>query len=189
MSKVLNSTLRQATQLTFLSIMLWNGLSSSSQATSIYVMYSREYILSADFKLPTIESPKRNLYKKQPINIHFEIPFFTVSGFQVRYLKIVDRSGYKASPWVKYLTKNGEYQIRMNWWYAQYCFDGLYLIVLSWEWALSQNMSHPSSRPTIHSSKAAIWGSSWASRVAENLVDLTIAKFRDTIDAKSNQCI
>lgn len=30
-------------------------------------------------------------------------------------MKIVDRSGYKASPWVKYLTKNGEYQIRMNW--------------------------------------------------------------------------
>jgi AP-1 complex subunit mu len=42
-----------------------------------------------------------------PINVKFEIPFFTVSGFQVRYLKIVDRSGYKASPWVKYLTKNG----------------------------------------------------------------------------------
>ena len=78
----------------------------------------REYVLSADFKLPTIESPKRNLYKKQPTNIHFEIPFFTVSGFQVRYLKIVDRSGYKASPWVKYLTKNGEYQIRMNWLFA-----------------------------------------------------------------------
>ena len=74
----------------------------------------RDYVLSADFKLPTIESPKRHLYKKQPINIQFEIPFFTVSGFQVRYLKIVDRSGYKASPWVKYLTKNGDYQIRMN---------------------------------------------------------------------------
>lgn len=49
-----------------------------------------------------------------PINVKFEIPFFTVSGFQVRYLKIVDRSGYKASPWVKYLTKNGDYQIRMQ---------------------------------------------------------------------------
>ena len=80
----------------------------------VFLCLFREYVLSADFKLPTIESPKRNLYKKQPINIHFEIPFFTVSGFQVRYLKIVDRSGYKASPWVKYLTKNGEYQIRMN---------------------------------------------------------------------------
>jgi len=70
--------------------------------------------MNAEFKLPTIESPNRNKYKKQPVNVKFEIPFFTVSGFQVRYLKIVDRSGYKASPWVKYLTMNGEYQIRMN---------------------------------------------------------------------------
>jgi hypothetical protein len=29
----------------------------------------------------------------------------------------VDRSGYKAAPWVKYLTKNGEYQLRINWYY------------------------------------------------------------------------
>lgn len=78
------------------------------------IFYFREYVANAEFKLPTIESPKRHLYKKQPININFEIPFFTVSGFQVRYLKIVDRSGYKASPWVKYLTKNGEYQLRVN---------------------------------------------------------------------------
>lgn len=96
----------------------------------VKMCWCREYVLSADFKLPTIESPKRNLYKKQPINIHFEIPFFTVSGFQVRYLKIVDRSGYKASPWVKYLTKNGEYQIRMTW-SLQMVWYGL-IIVLSW---------------------------------------------------------
>ncbi len=74
----------------------------------------KEYVLNAEFKLPTMESPKRNNYKKMPTNVKFEIPFFTVSGFQVRYLKIVDRSGYKASPWVKYLTKNGDYQIRMQ---------------------------------------------------------------------------
>ena len=49
-----------------------------------------------------------------PINIKFEIPYFTVSGFQVRYLKIIDKSGYKASPWVRYLTQNGEYQIRTS---------------------------------------------------------------------------
>ncbi len=74
----------------------------------------KEYVLNAEFKLPTMESPKRNNYKKMPTNVKFEIPFFTVSGFQVRYLKIVDRSGYKASPWVKYLTKNGDYAIRMQ---------------------------------------------------------------------------
>ena len=69
--------------------------------------------MRADFTLSTVNSPKRNLYKEQPTNTNFEIPFFTVSGFQARYLKIIDRSGYKATSWVKYLTKNEEYQIRM----------------------------------------------------------------------------
>ena len=33
---------------------------------------------------------------KRPINVKFEIPYFTVSGIQVRYLKIVEKSGYQA---------------------------------------------------------------------------------------------
>ena len=74
----------------------------------------REFLLNSEFKLPTIVSPNRQKFRKQPIDIRFEIPYFTVSGFQVRYLKIVDRSGYKSSPWVKYLTTNGEYQVRMS---------------------------------------------------------------------------
>lgn len=32
--------------------------------------------------------------RKPPIKVSFEIPYFTVSGIQVRYLKIVERSGY-----------------------------------------------------------------------------------------------
>lgn len=51
--------------------------------------------------------------KKPPINIKFEIPYFTVSGIQVRYLKIVEKSGYQALPWVRYITQNGDYQMRM----------------------------------------------------------------------------
>ncbi|KAJ2042469.1 AP-1 adaptor complex mu subunit Apm1, partial [Coemansia sp. S2] len=43
----------------------------------------------------------------------FEIPYFTTSGIQVRYLKIVEKSGYQALPWVRYITKNGDYQLRM----------------------------------------------------------------------------
>ena len=31
---------------------------------------------------------------KAPIRVRFEIPYFTVSGIQVRYLKIVEKSGY-----------------------------------------------------------------------------------------------
>ena len=39
--------------------------------------------------------------KKAPITVKFEIPYFTVSGIQVRYLKIVEKSGYQALPWVR----------------------------------------------------------------------------------------
>lgn len=50
---------------------------------------------------------------KKPIIVKFEIPSFTVSGIQVRYLKIQEKSNYQAFPYVKYLTMNGEYHIRM----------------------------------------------------------------------------
>jgi AP-1 complex subunit mu len=45
--------------------------------------------------------------KRPPISIKFDIPYFTVSGIQVRYLKVVDKSGYQAFPWVRYITQNG----------------------------------------------------------------------------------
>jgi hypothetical protein len=46
--------------------------------------------------------------KRAPIMVKFEIPYFTVSGIQVRYLKIVEKSGYQALPWVRYITQNGD---------------------------------------------------------------------------------
>ena len=33
---------------------------------------------------------------------------------QVRYLKIIEKSGYQALPWVRYITQNGDYQLRMG---------------------------------------------------------------------------
>ena len=50
---------------------------------------------------------------KRPIAINFEIAYFTVSGIQVRYLKITEKSGYEAIPWVRYITQNGDYNIRI----------------------------------------------------------------------------
>jgi AP-1 complex subunit mu len=50
---------------------------------------------------------------KVPITVNYEIPYFTVSGIQVRYLKIIEKSGYQALPWVRYITQNGDYQLRM----------------------------------------------------------------------------
>ncbi len=83
----------------------------------------KELLLRAHFGLPSIESGIPT--HKPPIQVKFEIPYFTVSGIQVRYLKIVEKSGYqvgadfccltsKALPWVRYITQNGDYQLRMS---------------------------------------------------------------------------
>ena len=48
------------------------------------------------------------------LQVRFEIPYFTVSGIQVRYLKVIEKSGYAALPWVRYITQNGDYQLRMG---------------------------------------------------------------------------
>jgi hypothetical protein len=37
---------------------------------------------------------------------------FTSSGLIVRFLKVSERSNYKAIKWVRYMTKAGSYQIR-----------------------------------------------------------------------------
>lgn len=74
----------------------------------------KDYIMTATFGLPSVASETRDAYQKRPINVKFEIPYFTVSGVTVRYLKIVEKSGYQALPWVRYITQNGEYQLRMT---------------------------------------------------------------------------
>jgi AP-1 complex subunit mu len=71
----------------------------------------KEYLMRAHFGLPSIEGEKAK--EKPPITVKFEIPYFTVSGIQVRYLKIIEKSGYQALPWVRYITQNGDYQLRM----------------------------------------------------------------------------
>jgi AP-1 complex subunit mu len=45
--------------------------------------------------------------------LNYDIPYFTVSGIQVRYLKINDQSGYNGNPWVRYMTSSGDFHIRM----------------------------------------------------------------------------
>lgn len=74
----------------------------------------KEFLMRAQFGFPSIQDEQREKYTQIPIQIKFEIPYFTVSGIQVRYLKIVEKSGYQALPWVRYITQNGDYQIRMN---------------------------------------------------------------------------
>lgn len=74
---------------------------------------AKEYLMRAHFGLPSISADEKNDWKA-PIEVKFEIPYFTVSGLQVRYLKIIEKSGYQALPWVRYITMNGNYQLRMS---------------------------------------------------------------------------
>ncbi|KAL7079819.1 hypothetical protein ACQ4LE_000735 [Meloidogyne hapla] len=71
----------------------------------------KEYLMRAQFKLPSVVSDEAE--GKPPVKIRFEIPYFTTSGIQVRYLKIIEKSGYQALPWVRYITTNGDYQLRI----------------------------------------------------------------------------
>jgi len=74
----------------------------------------RDHFVRAQFSVPSIGMEEGQQKKQQPISIKFEIPYFTVSGLQVRYLKIIERTEkYTAMPWVRYITKAGDYQIRL----------------------------------------------------------------------------
>ncbi|KAM9312805.1 AP-1 complex subunit mu-2 [Gastrophryne carolinensis] len=72
----------------------------------------KEYLMRAHFGLPSVETEE--MEGKPPIAVKFEIPYFTVSGIQVRYMKIIEKSGYQALPWVRYITQSGDYQLRTN---------------------------------------------------------------------------
>jgi len=112
----------------------------------------KDFIMKANFGLPSISADNRESYTKRPITVKFEIPYFTVSGrvhitstptpadrqtddgwmdaqtdraatdtgvrcdegginqswllallpgITVRYLKIIEKSGYQALPWVR----------------------------------------------------------------------------------------
>jgi len=74
----------------------------------------KEFLMRAHFGLPSIHNTEEEHKNRPPITVKFEIPYFTVSGVQVRYLKIIERSGYQALPWVRYITQSGDYQIRIG---------------------------------------------------------------------------
>ncbi|KAG6386552.1 hypothetical protein SASPL_151718 [Salvia splendens] len=74
---------------------------------------NKEFLLKAEFKLPSVLSEDA-VDRKPPICVKFEIPYYTVSGMQIRYLKIIEKSGYQALPWVRYITIAGDYELRLS---------------------------------------------------------------------------
>ncbi|CCK72717.1 Apm1p KNAG_0L00950 [Huiozyma naganishii CBS 8797] len=75
----------------------------------------KEYAMFAEMGLPSMDSYEEPKVKR-PVQVKFEIPYFTTSGIQVRYLKINEpKLQYKSYPWVRYITQSGDdYTIRVN---------------------------------------------------------------------------
>jgi len=76
----------------------------------------KEVLMRAKFSLPSVSALDDDgpAQKKAPIQVKYEIPYFTVSGVQVRYLKVIEKSGYQALPWVRYITRSGNYEFRID---------------------------------------------------------------------------
>lgn len=70
-----------------------------------------EFMLQAEVDLITTTRSKP--WSRPPISMEFNVSLFTASGVYVRYLKVYDKSGYHPSRWVRYMTRAGEYQVRI----------------------------------------------------------------------------
>ena len=72
----------------------------------------KEVIMRAHFGLPSVASEgsagEAQAWRKKSVNVKFEIPYFTVSGIQVRYLKCIEKSGYECLPWCRYISSESE---------------------------------------------------------------------------------
>eukprot|EP01114_Cavostelium_apophysatum_P020189 TRINITY_DN669_c0_g1_i1.p1 TRINITY_DN669_c0_g1~~TRINITY_DN669_c0_g1_i1.p1 ORF type:complete len:473 (-),score=52.52 TRINITY_DN669_c0_g1_i1:646-2064(-) len=65
-------------------------------------------------KVSTGESLRLLKNRMSLATVDFEIPMWTCSGLQIRYLKILDHKNYSTEPlrWIRYLTLSGSYAVR-----------------------------------------------------------------------------
>jgi len=70
-----------------------------------------EYMLSAEIEL--MKSTKGKAWSRPPIQVEFQVPMFTASGLHVRFLKVFEKSSYQTTKWVRYITRAGQYQVRV----------------------------------------------------------------------------
>jgi AP-2 complex subunit mu-1 len=70
-----------------------------------------EITMQADVDL--LPSTREKQWNRPPISMDFQIQMISVSGVQVRFLKVYEKSSYTTNRWVRYLSKAGEYQQRI----------------------------------------------------------------------------
>lgn len=74
---------------------------------------SKDVALALLLSVPTVR-PENMKSRCNYVKVHFEIPYLTPSGIQVRFLKVFEETGYSALPWVRYLTRSGDYTFRIS---------------------------------------------------------------------------
>jgi len=60
-----------------------------------------------------ISTPGEKNWDRPPISMDFTVPMFAASGLKIKFLRVVDKSGYAPAKWVRYMTKAGSYQRRL----------------------------------------------------------------------------
>jgi len=73
----------------------------------------REFRMRAHFGLPSITDDE-NPDKRPPISVRFSVPYLTMSGIQVKYLKVIEKSSYDVTPWIRYLTQSKDFLFRLS---------------------------------------------------------------------------
>lgn len=72
----------------------------------------KELGMTARLRLPSVFAEERET--TPPVQVHFEISFFTISGIKVKYLRVLEKSKYDSLIWVRSVTQSGCYQIRLR---------------------------------------------------------------------------
>lgn len=70
-----------------------------------------EMLLQAEAEL--MRTTRTKPWSRPPISVDFNVSMFTASGVYVRYLRVYDKSGYHPNRWVRFMTRAGQYQIRI----------------------------------------------------------------------------
>ena len=69
-------------------------------------------MLSAEAELTSMTNQKA--WSRPPLSMNFSLLMFTSSGLLVRYLKVFEKSNYSSVKWVRYMTRAGSYEIRLD---------------------------------------------------------------------------
>jgi len=73
-----------------------------------------EYTLGAEVELSSSVALSKKAWSRPPISMEFQVPMFTASDLQVRFLKVLEqKQQYETIKWVRYLTQAGNYQYRI----------------------------------------------------------------------------